>query len=204
MKTIILKQNGMGRYGDVSPFPIGDLELELQGIPTYSGEFRFLAYCNNVKCSENTVTAANNRVSIPREKLVAGRFTCVVIHYSKGIEVKRFPVEDLLVTQLETGFQAFPELAQMEQRISALERGLSDERESRIAYVRNSEERMTALVQEHAAKERKLTLALMKFAYKDYRENVYLESGSFEDFLNGFGFDNTALSDEEIKFIKGE
>ena len=52
MKTIILKQNGMGRYGDVSPFPMGDLEIELQGIPTYSGEFRFLAYCNNVKCSE--------------------------------------------------------------------------------------------------------------------------------------------------------
>lgn len=204
MKTIILKQNGMGRYGDVSPFPMGDLEIELQGIPTYSGEFRFLAYCNNVKCSENTVTAANNRVSIPREKLVAGRFSCVVIHYSKGTEVKRFPVEDLLVTQLETGFQAFPELAQMEQRISALERGLNEERESRIAYVRNSEERMTALVQEHAAKERKLTLALMKFAYKDYRENVYLESGSFEDFLEEFGFDQTALSDEEIKFIKGE
>ena len=66
MKTIILKQNGMGRYVDVSPFPMGDLELELQGIPTYSGEFRFLAYCNNVKCSENTVTATNNRVSIPR------------------------------------------------------------------------------------------------------------------------------------------
>lgn len=41
MKTIILKQNGMGRYGDVSPFPMGDLEIELQGIPTYSGEFRF-------------------------------------------------------------------------------------------------------------------------------------------------------------------
>ena len=40
MKTIQLKQYGMGRYGDVSPFPMGDLEIELQGLPSYEGKFR--------------------------------------------------------------------------------------------------------------------------------------------------------------------
>ena len=122
MKTIQLKMNGMGRYGDVSPFPMGDLEIELIGIPSYSGEFRFVAQCNGIKCAESTVSAAQNRVKIPRDKLTAGRFSCFVSHYSKGTEVKRFPVEDLLITELNASVNADPEIADMSRRIAVLER----------------------------------------------------------------------------------
>lgn len=120
MKTIQLKMNGMGRYGDVSPFPMGDLEIELVGIPSYSGEFRFVAQCNGVKCAESTVSAVQNRVNIPRDKLTAGRFSCFVSHYSKGTEVKRFPVEDLLITELNASVSADPEIAQMRREIETL------------------------------------------------------------------------------------
>lgn len=68
MKTIQLKQYGMGRYGDVSPFPMGDLEIELQGLPSYEGEFRFVAQCNGVKCAECRVTPMQNRMNIPRRR----------------------------------------------------------------------------------------------------------------------------------------
>lgn len=122
MKTIQLKANGMGRYGDVSPFPMGDLEIELVGIPSYSGEFRFVAQCNGAKCTESTVSAAQNRVKIPRDKLTAGRFSCFVSHYSKGTEVKRFPVEDLLITELNASVNADPEIADMSRRIAVVER----------------------------------------------------------------------------------
>ena len=196
MKTIQLKQNGMGRYGDVSPFPMGDLEIELLGIPSYSGEFRFVAQCNGAKCTESTVSAAQNRVKIPRDKLTAGRFSCFVSHYSKGTEVKRFPVEDLLIAELNASVNADPEIADMSRRIAALERQAEEERKARVQTDTESKEAI-----EYALD---IALALVKFAFEDYRENVYLHGGSFEEFLQTYGIDLSKISAEKIKKIKGE
>lgn len=196
MKTIQLKVNGMGRYGDVSPFPVGDLEIELVGIPSYSGEFRFVAQCNGVKCAESTVSAAQNRVKIPRDKLTAGRFSCFVSHYSKGTEVKRFPVEDLLITELNASVSADPEIADMSRRIAALERQAEEERKARVQTDMEAKETI-----EYALD---IALAIVKFAFEDYRENVYLHGGSFEEFLQTYGIDLSKISAEKIKKIKGE
>ena len=196
MKTIQLKVNGMGRYGDVSPFPMGDLEIELVGIPSYSGEFRFVALCNGVKCAESTVSATQNRVKIPRDKLTAGRFSCFVSHYSKGMEVKRFPVEDLLITELNASVSADPEIADMSRRIAALERQAEEERKARVQTDTEAKETI-----EYALD---IALALVKFAFEDYRENVYLHGGSFEEFLQTYGIDLSKISAEKIKKIKGE
>lgn len=203
MKTIQLKQNGMGRYGDVSPFPMGDLEIELLGIPSYSGEFRFIAQCNGVKCAESTVSATQNRVKIPRDKLTAGRFSCFVSHYSKGMEVKRFPVEDLLVTDLNGSIYADPEIAQMCRKITALEQ------QSQSLQQDLNAEKQTRADAEKAAEEatayaREIALGLVKFAFEDYRENVYLHGGSFEEFLQTYGIDLSKIPEEKIKEIKGE
>lgn len=196
MKTIQLKMNGMGRYGDVSPFPMGDLEIELVGIPSYSGEFRFVALCNGAKCTESTVSAAQNRVKIPRDKLTSGRFSCFVSHYSKGTEVKRFPVEDLLITELNASVSADPEIADMSRRIAALERQAEEERKARVQTDMEAKETI-----EYALD---IALALVKFAFEDYRENVYLHGGSFEEFLQTYGIDLSKISAEKIKKIKGE
>ncbi len=196
MKTIQLKMNGMGRYGDVSPFPMGDLEIELIGIPSYSGEFRFVAQCNGIKCAESTVSAAQNRVKIPRDKLTAGRFSCFVSHYSKGTEVKRFPVEDLLITELNASVSADPEIAEMSRRIAELERQAEEERKARVQTDTEAKEAI-----EYALD---IALALVKFAFEDYRENVYLHGGSFEEFLQTYGIDLSKISAEKIKKIKGE
>lgn len=196
MKTIQLKVNGMGRYGDVSPFPMGDLEIELVGIPSYSGEFRFVAQCNGAKCAESTVSATQNRVKIPRDKLTAGRFSCFVSHYSKGTEVKRFPVEDLLITELNASVSADPEITEMSRRIAALERQAEEERKARVQTDTEAKETI-----EYALD---IALALVKFAFEDYRENVYLHGGSFEEFLQTYGIDLSKISAEKIKKIKGE
>lgn len=203
MKTIQLKANGMGRYSDVSPFPVGDMEIELIGIPSYSGEFRFVALCNGAKCTESTVSAAQNRVKIPRDKLTAGRFSCFVSHYSKGMEVKRFPVEDLLITELNASVSADPEIAQLSRRISALEQqGQSILKE----LIAEKNARQTAEKEAREATEyaQAIALGLVRFAFEDYRENVYLHGGSFEEFLQAYGIDLSKLPEEKIKEIKGE
>lgn len=122
MKTIQLKQYGKGRYVDVSPFPLGELELEIQGIPPHIGDFRFLGYNNGSKCAESTVSAAENRIKISRGKLTAGVFSCFVSRYSKGVEVKRFPVEDLLIIELAGKLYADPETAEIERKLAEAER----------------------------------------------------------------------------------
>lgn len=196
MKRIQLKQYGVGRYEDVSPFPLGDLEIEIVGIPSYSGEFRFVALCNGVKCAESTVSATQNRVKIPRDKLNAGRFSCFLSHYSKGTEVKRYLIEDLIVSELETDLFAYPEIADMERRLGDLEEALGEEtRERKLAEDRAAEAQAYA---------REIVLGLLKFAFEDYRENVYLHGGSFEEFIKAYGLDLSKLPEEKIKEIKGE
>ena len=196
MKTIQLKQYGMGRYGDVSPFPMGDLEIELQGLPSYEGEFRFVAQCNGVKCAECRVTPMQNRVNIPRDKLTAGRFSCFVSHYSKGKEVKRYLVEDLIITDLVSGLHAYPEIAEMERRIEKLSASLTEEKLARIRLEEKSAEDIAYAVE--------IACGLLKFAYEDYRENVYLHGGTFDEFLKAYGLDLSKLPEEKIKEIKGE
>ena len=203
MKTIQLKVNGMGRYGDVSPFPMGDLELELVGIPSYSGEFRFVALCNGVKCAESTVSATQNRVKIPRDRLTAGRFSCFVSHYSKGMEVKRFPVEDLLITELNANASADPEIAQLSRKIAALETQAQKLQQALNAETQAREEMLNASADAFTYY-KQMIFGLLKFAYKDYRENVYLNGGSFEDFLQEFGIDLSKSFQKEIDEIKGE
>lgn len=121
MKVILIKPKGMGRYGDVLPFPIGELELQILGIPAYDGEFRFVAECNGVKVCSQAVTPESNIVHIAQEQLSAGRFSCAVWHYIGGEAVKKYPVEDLIITDLSGGLEADPELAQLTRRVAELE-----------------------------------------------------------------------------------
>lgn len=211
MKTIQLKQHGLGRYTDVSPFPLGDLEIELQGVPVFNGEYRFIAFCNGSKVSENTVTTSKNVVIISRDKLNAGRFSCYLSHYLKGMEVKRFPIEDLLISDVNSDIYAQPEIAVLEQNIRLLRQEVEREKQIRTQAVEQVKTSCQEILDRYnVAQEllfktqRTLSVCLIKFAYKDYLENVYLESGTFDDFLKEFGFNFIEFSPEEIKFIKGE
>lgn len=121
MKTIQLKSRGIGQYGDALPFPVGELELQILGVPVYDGEFRFVAECNGAKVCSQAVTPESNTVHIAQEQLSAGRFSCAVWHYVGGEAVKKYPVEDLIITDLSGGLEADPELAQLTRRVAELE-----------------------------------------------------------------------------------
>lgn len=121
MKTIQLKSRGIGQYGDGLPFPVGELELQILGIPAYDGEFRFVAECNGAKVCSQAITPESNVVHIAQEQLSAGRFSCAVWHYIGGEAVKKYPVEDLIITDLSGGLEADPEFAQLVRRVAELE-----------------------------------------------------------------------------------
>lgn len=194
MKTIRFKENGIGRYSDVSPFPLGALDLELKGIPDTTGEYRFVGAMNGKQCVSERVTAAQNRVSIPSDKLTAGKFSCRVIQYMDGKEVRIFKAEDLLITDVNGDFSAVPEIVEIREEIKALQTALAQERA----------ERKEAEAQAQAAKEYTdgILFGLVRFAYKDFKQNVYLDGTSnFDGFLQAFGI---ALSDEDKGKIKGE
>lgn len=194
MKTIRLKENGIGRYSDVSPFPLGDLEIELQGIPNYSGEFRFVGAINGAQCILASVTTAQNRVNVPIDKLTAGKFSCRVIQYIDGKEVRIFKAEDLLITDVNGDFSAVPEIVEMQGKISDLQTALATETTARQEA---EEEAKTA--KEYA---NGILHGLLRFAYTDYKQNVYLDgTPDFDGFLQAFGI---TLSEEDKAKIKGE
>ena len=190
MKTIQLKQRGIGRYSDVSPFPLGDLEIEIVGIPNISAEFRYVAKCNDIKVAELTVSAAKSRVTISQDKLTA------VQQYNKGVMTKIFLIEELLITEVNGTLAADPEIEQMRRKIAALAESFEEEKKARKTAETEMKE-----AQKYA---HEVAAGLLKFAYEDYRENVYLSGGTFEEFLNAYGIETKGFTEEEIKNMKGE
>lgn len=194
MKTIRFKENGIGRYSDVSPFPLGALDLELKGIPDTTGEYRFVGAMNGKQCVLECVTAAQNRVRVPRDKLTAGKFSCRVIQYIDGKEVRIFKAEDLLITDVNGDFSVVPEIVEIREEIKALQTALEQEtaaRKEAEAQAQTAKEYADGILQ-----------GLVRFAYKDFKQNVYLDGTSnFDGFLQAFGI---ALSDEDKGKIKGE
>ena len=90
-------------------------------MPTYSGQFRFVWNCNGGKDTAATVSAANPRVFIPSAQLSAGVFRAELQHYVGGTLVKRFPVEPLLIRDVDGQAEAEPFFAQTEERLAQLE-----------------------------------------------------------------------------------
>lgn len=175
MKTINLKSNGIGRYTDVSPFIIADNKLEIKvGLPNLHGEF-FLVAENNGKAFKKTLSRLE---PVILEGLTAGELQTEVQHYLKGELIKTYQIEPLILKEVNGSLSATPEIISLQAQITALNNTFAD-------------------LEEELSK--KLN-ALIRFAYKDYQNNVYLSGGSFGDFIKEFGFE---LSDEEIKSIKG-
>ena len=194
MHILTIKEKGLGRYSDVSPFPLGDLEIDIQGIPNYNGEFRFFGACNGVQCAFETVTAAQSRVTIPRDKLSAGRFSCRVVHYIGGKEVRIFKAEDLLITDVATDFSAVPEIVALEEKIGELSTSLDKEKTARADAEAKAKD-----AKEYADN---ILIGLVRFAYADYRQNVYLDgTPNFDGFLQAFKIN---FSEEDKIKVKGE
>ncbi len=137
MVQIIINRNGQSTYASGASWSIGDLDLEFLNFPkTVSGEFRFISRLEPfegeiIHMPDFTVTADSPRVSLPREKLTAGIFKSRLVYYEGGRERRRYPVEDLVITDLDNDFVAQPRLDKLEADIGALKSMLEQEQAAR-------------------------------------------------------------------------
>ena len=183
MKVIQLKSNGIGRYEDVSPFIITDNKLTLKIVlPPMSGEFYLST--ENGEISETILLPRDGVITL--ENLRAGELCAEVKHYFRGELIKRYQVEPLVLKEADSSLLGTPEIAALRRDLTMLEETLAAEREM-------------ALKREYELDTANKNLsALIRFAYADYRANVYLGGGSVEKFINEFGLDLTEEQKKEI------
>ena len=153
MRTITMKEYGLCRYDDASTFALGDLELSMNNIPSKSGEFRFCGFCNGKQVVKATVTAERNTVTIPAGKLEAGKFAAYVMHLVGGQEIKRYPIEALLIAEVNGTLAADPEIAALTAEIAALKKEASAAKEWRT----QAEARQAALEKTVAELDKRLS-----------------------------------------------
>lgn len=195
MKRIYLKSNGVGRYDEVTPFVVTDNKLELKiDLPNVSGEFYFIGENNGQKIKRLIPRGG----SITLEGLTAGELNAEIKHEFKGVLLKTYKTEPLILKEIDGSLSAMPEIEALNAKCASLERALEETKEAANKSIAELEKRFTKAI----AEERGLTVGLLKFARADYKDNVYLGGGSFGEFIKRYGF--TGLTEEELKIIKGD
>lgn len=191
MRNITLNQSGISRYDDSSPYVVTDNILEIKvDYPNQTGDF-YLVTQNNDRTDIRHLS--HNGITILKD-LTAGELKAIVKHYKKGILIKTYKIEPLLLIEADDTLIGTPEIAALTKKYEML-RSAFDEYKKTV----ETREKMR---QNTEARTENLLLSLAKFAWTDYGENVYLNGGSWEQFATTFGFKN--LTEQQIKFIKGD
>lgn len=186
MKEIKLNYAGLGRYADVSPFVMSDGRLPLKvALPAYNGEF-FLIAENNGEVTKHTLDGSGE---ITLRNLTAGELRTEIKHYLKGVLVKSYKVEPLILIDADGTLYAQPEIVALEAKCSELFAALTETRDMLRRTADELKETRAALdaVNAELAKQGERVDKLVNFAYSDYRENVYLGGGSAQDFEKEYG-----------------
>lgn len=195
--------HGLCTYDVRTPFPVGDLELYISGLPdSINAEFRLVAFNNDSKIGEYTLNRNSPYISIPREKLSAGVFSCRVLHYQGDTIVHRYTVENLIITDIDDTLSATPEIVELNGKITALT-AKADELEERITEQNKALETANAKAEsltEELANINAFALRLLKWAYGVECSVPFLDGGSVTDFIGKL---NITLSDEEKAFVGG-
>lgn len=195
--------HGLCTYDVRTPFPVGDLELYISGLPdSINAEFRLVAFNNDSKIGEYTLNRNNPYISIPREKLSAGVFSCRVLHYQGDTIVHRYTVENLIITDIDDTLSATPEIVELNDKITALT-AKADELEERITEQNKALETANTKAEsltEELANINAFALRLLKWAYGVECSVPFLDGGSVTDFIGKL---NITLSDEEKTFVGG-
>lgn len=176
MKTITIKSNSLGRYDDVSPFTIADGKIELKvNLPMFNGEFFFIAENNEAKFKK--VLSEDGMVTL--YGLTAGELKAEVKHYLKGNLIQSYKIEPLILRAVDGNLSGTPEIAALRRDTDALAKSLAE-------------------LKQALEKREKTLAALFRFAFIDYKNNIFLTGGSLADFLKEFSFE---LTEEEVKEI---
>lgn len=118
IRIVRLKKFALGRYEDLSSFPLGDLTIQLEGLPNYANaEVRFIGKINENEIIRISVTDKNNILTINQELLDCGEFKAAVIIYVKGIKIEEYQIEPLTVTAVEGRYFADPVIAELQKNL---------------------------------------------------------------------------------------
>lgn len=195
--------HGLCTYDVRTPFPVGDLELYVSGLPdSINAEFRLVAFNNDSKIGEYTLNRGNPVVTIPREKLSAGVFSCRVLHYQGETIVHRYTVENLIITDLDDSLSATPEITAMSDKIAELAaktEELENQLQTHKTALTEADLKIKSLT-DGQADINAFALRLLKWAYGVENAVPFLDGGTVEDFIKKL---NITLSEEEKTFIRG-
>lgn len=184
MKEIILKPTGAGRYKDNSPQIIADGTIELNiELPAFNGEFYFIVENNDTKYKQLLESGY-----IKLENLSAGELKSSVMHYLKGELIKVYSIEPLILKEVDGGLNTEPQISALERRVEELE--------ATLAELKKTEHKAHNALTQHLKTAEANIVALTKFAYADFKNNVYLPGGSEEDFIKEYGFVTGGNEDE--------
>lgn len=116
MRTLTLKRGGLTSWDDGSPFVLpGDLEVTLAGDVKENGEYVTVVSGNGGK-----YTYKGTNITIPSEILVPGTLELTVTWLYKGVEMMRYRVDELLITEADGQLSATPEMTAVNTEITAL------------------------------------------------------------------------------------
>lgn len=119
-----------------------------------------------------------------------------VKHYLKGVLIKKYRIEPLMLIEVDGDLTGAPEIAALNARISALEKELAETNESVFRLndgLAEAKESISAQQLLSEESDRKIN-ALINFAYTAYNASVYLNGGDKAAFAEEFG-----LNPEDIK-----
>lgn len=194
MKTVTIKQGCLGRYDDVSPFLVESGTLALHFVlPRVSGEFYLAVLCSYDGGKNQQTIKIPAAGDIELSGLQAGELHAEVKHYLRGELIETFPVEPLIIKNVEESVRAFPEIEALQEQINKMQRS-SEERERKDA-----EE-----VKELRKTLHELQAAFLAYAWAEYQSDIQLNGKSlpFAQFIIALGYNPEQFSEEEIKKIK--
>lgn len=205
MRTIELKRGSVATYDDGSPFLVeaGTLDL-LFRLPDPNGQY-FV-----VDGTSKTLIPSDGRVSL---SVNVGELRLAVKRYIGGRMVEGYAVEPLEVTSADGTVTAFPELSVLQRRTAQLEKELKEERTVRESGqkeaadgLKKTNKEVASVKKDAADAVRKLAVAFLRYAYTDYRRNIYVNTCelSMERFLAAFGFSENDFTAEELAAIEEE
>ena len=205
MRTIELKRGSVATYDDGSPFLVeaGTLDL-LFRLPDPNGQYFVVDGTNK------TLISSDGRVSL---SVNVGELRLAVKRYIGGRMVEGYAVEPLQVESVDGTVTAFPELSVLQKRAVQLEKAMKEETTLRengqkqtADELKKANEEVASVKKDAADAVRKLAVAFLRYAYTDYRRNVYVNTRSLEldQFLEAFGFLKEDFTAEELAKIKEE
>lgn len=129
MKTISII-NDCGYYNDRTPFLLtdGTVELSVELLPV-CGEFYLVGKNNSIPTDKIKIVAGQQIVI---KELKAGVFTSAIKHYLRGELIEIYPVETLVLKDVDGKVYGVPEIKELNERLAYAEKQIACLNETNI------------------------------------------------------------------------